>query len=95
MSNGGAAAAGAAAAAVIQAIKSAGAVVRIEPRDFSRLVERQDAPLVVHAPPTMFHRSHRYMCSHKGLCFYAKSPQALTLPGKTELVRASRFWLPI
>ena len=93
MSNG--AAGAAAAAAVIQAIKSAGAVVRVEPRDFSRLVERQDAPLVVHAPPSMFHRSHRYLCGHKGLCFYTKSPQALTLPGLTELVRAKSFWLPV
>jgi len=91
MTNGSAAAA----AAVIQAIKSAGAVVRVEPRDFSRLVERQDAPLVVYAAPSLFHRSHRYLCGYKGLCFYTKSPQALALTGSTELVRAHSFWLPI
>jgi len=93
MANG--AAAGAAAAAAIQAIKAAGAVVHIEPRDFARIVERQDAPLVVHAAPSLFHRSHRYLCGHKGLCFYAKSRQPLTLPASTELVRARSFWIPI
>jgi hypothetical protein len=94
MSNGSAAGASAAAAA-IQAIKSAGAIVRVEPREFARIVERQEAPLVVHAAPGFFRRGHRYLCGYKGLCFYAKSPHALTLPGATELVRARSFWIPI
>jgi len=88
MTNGGAAAA-------IQAIKAAGAVVRIEPRDFVRLVERQDAALVVHAEPWLFRPGHRYLCGYKGLCFYAKSPTPLSFPGSTELVHARSFWIPI
>ncbi len=94
MSNGAGAGAGAGAAAM-QAIKAAGAIVRVEPRDFARLVERQDAPLVVYAAPFLFQRSHRYVVGYKGLCFFTKSPSTLTFPGSTELIRARSLWIPV
>jgi hypothetical protein len=95
MANGAAGAAAGAHHAVIQAIKAAGAVVRVDPREFTRLVERQDAPLVVYAAPHLFSRSHRYLCGYKGLCFFTKSPSTLTLPGSAELVRARSIWIPV
>ncbi len=59
--NGGAAAAAkaaVAAAAIANAIKASGAIVRVEPRDFQKIVERCEAPLVVIAPGGFFRARH-------------------------------------
>jgi hypothetical protein len=98
MSNGaavassGAAAAGAA-AATANAIKASGVIVRVEPREFIRIIEKQDAPLVVYAAAGFF-TSHRYLVSYKGLAFFTKSPEILQLPGSCELVTAKTIWIP-
>jgi hypothetical protein len=76
MSGGGAAGASgaaAAAAAIAQAIKASGAIVRVEPRDFLRIFEQQEAPLVVHATGGFFSTSYQYLTSYKGLAFFTKS----------------------
>ena len=76
----GAAAGGAAAAAIANAIKASGAIVRVEPSDLSNILRRQEAPLVIHSTEGIFGTSHRYLCSYKGLAFFAKSPERLRLP---------------
>lgn len=94
----GAAAAGASAAAagaaIAQATKASGAIVRITPSDFSRLVGRASEPLVVHAEGGFFSSVHRYLTSYKGLIFYTQSEAPLQLPGRTEVVEAQRIWIP-
>lgn len=86
--------AAAAAAAITQATKASGVIVRVEPREFCRLLERQAAPLVVHAPGGFFSRSHQYLTSYKGLAFYTKSDAPLHLVGGTELIQANKIWIP-
>ncbi len=96
MSAGGAAgaSAAAAAAAIAQAIKASGAIVRVEPRDFLSILERQEGPLVVHATGGFFNTNYQYLTSYKGLAFFTKSDVPINLPGGTELVQAKKIWIP-
>ncbi len=94
MSAGGAAGAAAAAAAIAQATKASGVIVRVEPRDFQQILERQERPLVVHATGGFFNTNYQYLTSYKGLAFFSKSETPLSLPRDTELVQAKKIWIP-
>jgi hypothetical protein len=83
-----------AAVAVMNAIRSMGVVVQVEPADFVKLVERQSEPLVVYAPPKLFAPKHEYVVSYKGLAFYTKSREELRLPGTTEIIRTKSMSVP-
>jgi len=91
---GGAAGGASAAAAIANAIKASGVLVKVEPIDFQSIVERQEAPLVVAAKGGFFGNSFRYLCSYKGLAFYAESGDPIELPGTCEVVRAKKIWIP-
>jgi len=90
--NGGAAAA--AAAAIAQAIKASGSIVKVHPVDFLAVLKRQEKPLVVRAVGGFFSTSYQYLMSYKGLAFFTKAPEPLSLPGDTELVEAEKIWIP-
>jgi hypothetical protein len=90
----GASAGASAAAAVAQAIKASGAIVRVGPEDFLRVLRRQPEPLVVHATGGFFSTSYLYLSSYKGLAFFTKSPAPLSLPGGCEVVQARKIWVP-
>lgn len=95
MSAGGAAgASGAAAAAIAQATKASGVIVRVKPRDFLRILEQQERPLVVHATGGFFNTNYQYLTSYKGLAFFSKSETPIHLPRDTELVPADKIWIP-
>ena len=89
-------AAGAAAAAIVRAIKASGVLVRVEPEEFSKLMDRAKDPLIVIAEggSGLFGRSYKYLMSYKGLTFYTKSGARLPLPGGAELVKAGSIWIP-
>jgi hypothetical protein len=86
--------AAAAAAAVAQAIKASGAIVRVEPDEFMKLVAKQRDPLVVCAVGGLLSTNYQYLFSYKGLAFYTKSPDALPLPTGAEIVTARSIWIP-
>jgi hypothetical protein len=94
MGNTAAAGAAGAAAAIAQAIKASGAIVRVEPWSFEAVLNKQEAPLVVHSYGGFLSRKHRYLSSYKGLAFYTQSPLPLALPRRSELVEAQTFWMP-
>jgi hypothetical protein len=83
-----------AAAAIAQAIKASGAIVRLEPDDFSRLVNHQDDLLVIRAQGGVFGGKFQYLTSYKGLIFYAKSREPLYISNKAEVVEARKIWIP-
>jgi hypothetical protein len=91
-SGGGAAAA--AAAAIAQAIKASGAIVRVEPGDFTKILSRTSKPLVVIAKGGLFKPSYRYLTAYKGLMFFTKFPTELMLPGDVEIIAAREIWIP-
>jgi len=84
----------AAAAAIARAIKASGTIVRLEPREFSRLLNRTDEPLVVQSQGGVFGRNFQYLTSYKGLAFYTKSNEPIYLPGSAEVVQAKKIWIP-
>jgi hypothetical protein len=83
-----------AAAAIANAIKASGVFVKVEPIDLQNIIERQEEPLVVAAKGGFFGNTYRYLCSYKGLGFYAESDTPIELPGTCELVRAKKIWIP-
>jgi hypothetical protein len=88
------AAAGAAAGAMIQAIKASGVIVRVEPGEFSKLMNRANDPLIALAEGGLFSKNHQCLMSYKGIVFFTKSGTPLPLRGGAELVTASRIWVP-
>ena len=90
-----AAASGAAAAAAIaNAIKASGVLVRLEPREFSKILNRAKDPLVVTASAGFFGGKFRYLMSYKGLAFTTVSDTPLMLPAGCELVTAGSIMIP-
>jgi hypothetical protein len=92
MSNG-AAVTGAIVAAMANAIKASGAIVRVENRDFLKILDKAENPLVVMTQKG-FLSSYKYIFSYKGLAFFTKSPQPLNLPSKAEIVLAKKIEIP-
>jgi hypothetical protein len=88
-------AAGAAAiAAVIKAIKASGVVVRIDREAFISLVNRNRDGLVVHSLGGIISTKHVYLMSYKGLAFYTRSREPISLPTTYEIVEARSVWMP-
>lgn len=86
--------AAAAAAAIAQAIKASGAIVRVEPGEFQRLMNQNAEGLVVHAPGSFFSRGHKYLMGYRGLVFHSVSPELLPIPRGVQLVEAAKIWIP-
>jgi hypothetical protein len=98
MSGGGAAAAAAggaaAAAAIAQAIKSSGAIVKLEAKEFRKILDRSEKPLVVYAEGGFWGKNYQYLTSYKGLFFFCKASEPLHLPGSVETVISDKIWIP-
>jgi len=95
MGTAGAGAAGAAAAAAIaNATKASGAIIRIEPADFQKIMAKMDTPLVVRAEGGIISKKYRYLTSYKGLIFYTTSSSELRFGGDIEMILAQKIWIP-
>ena len=90
----GATAAAAASAAIARAIKASGAIVRVEPAEFLRLVARNEAPLVVVSYGGLLKKRYKYLVSYKGFVFFTQAVEQLVLPSDCEMVGAERIWVP-
>lgn len=95
MSTASTAAATAAIAATANAIKASGAIVRVEPPDFSLILRKIDDPVIVMSKGGFMDKGFKYLTSYKGLIFYTKSKEELMLPGKYELIWAKSIWIPV
>ena len=84
----------AAAAAAAQAIKASGAIVRLEPDEFLKLLDHNAEGLVVHAEGSLFFRGHKYLMGYKGLAFYTHAREAISLPLRCQVVEAKKIWVP-
>ena len=94
MAYGGGGAVAAAYAAMAQAVKASGAIVRVEPEVFAVIAARMDKPLVVTAPGGWLSKGFQYLTSYKGLIFYTKSGNQISLPGGAEIIAAKQIWIP-
>jgi hypothetical protein len=91
---GGAAAGAAAAHAIANAIKASGAIVKVEPEEFIKVVSLGDKPLIVHAMGGMLSKHHRYITGYKGLVFFTRSEQPLDIMTRFQLVEARSISIP-
>ena len=81
-------------AAIANAIKATGVVVRLEPGEWLSILKRTESPLVVIASGGMFKTKYQYLTSYRGLAFFTKSPTALVLPGRTDVITAKSMSVP-
>jgi hypothetical protein len=86
--------AAAAAAAIAQAIKASGVLVRVEPEEFSKILNRAKDPLVVTAQGGWFGAKYQYLVSYKGLAFFTGSDTPVSLPAGCEVVTAKSINIP-
>ena len=93
MAMGGAAAA-AMAAAIANAIVASGAIVKVKPEDFQKVLAKADEPLVVCASGGVFSTKYQYLTSYKGFAFFTKSKAPLDLGLKIQTVMADKIWIP-
>lgn len=87
-------AAAGAGAAIANAIKASGVLVRVEPREFVKILAKTSNPLVVIAEGGLFSTNFQYLMSYKGLAFFTKSGEALALPADAEIVQARGINIP-
>lgn len=78
----------------MQAIKASGAIVQVEPEEFRRMLDRSESPLVVVAPGGFLGNGFRYLTSHKGLAFFTKSDEPISLPPRAEVIHAKKISVP-
>jgi len=86
--------AAAAAAALANALKASGAIVKVEPDVFQRIVGKCEEPLIVRAEGGWRTKHYKYLTSYKGLFFFTKSPAELLFPSRTEMIYAGKMWIP-
>jgi hypothetical protein len=79
---------------VAQAIKASGAIVKLEPGEFKKLLHQNAQGLVVHAPSGLFSRKHAYLMGYEGLAFFTRSAEPLSLPSTCQVVEAKKIWIP-
>jgi hypothetical protein len=89
-----AAGAAAAAAAIAKAIKASGVVVQVDPNAFQTILRKVEKPLVIYAEGGFFSTKHQYLVSHKGLAFFTKSSEPISLPPGVETIIAAKIWIP-
>lgn len=94
MTFGGAAGAAGAAAVIAEAIKASGAIVRVEPSEFAKLLERNGEALVVHAEGRFLSPRHKYLMGYRGLVFYTATAEPIGLPRGCEVIEAKKVWIP-
>lgn len=94
MSNGVVVSGAAAHAAAMNAIKSSGVLVKIEPAEFERIAAKLKEPLVVFSYGGFFSKKFSYLISYKGLAFYCKSPSKIFLPNDAEIIFSKKISIP-
>jgi len=94
MSTGGATTGALVAAAVAQAIKASGTIVKLKPDEFFKIIQKMENPLIVMAEGGVFKKNYQYLTSYRGLAFYTKTNDPISLPSKLELITAKKILIP-
>lgn len=77
------------------ALKMNGVFVKLERYDFQNLLNRNDNLAVVVYQNNFFGTTFTYVTSHKGLAFFCKTKEQLSIPGKHEIFNAASLALPL
>lgn len=82
------------AAMIANAVKASGTLVRIEPDEFVKILQRTEKPLVIYAEGGMISTNHQYLTSYKGFAFFTKADEPIGLPKGAEVIVAEKIWIP-
>jgi hypothetical protein len=77
------------------ALKMNGVFVKLDRADFQNLLNRHENLAVVVYQSKFLGTTFTYVTSHKGLAFYCKTKEPLSLPGKHEIFNAGSIALPL
>ncbi len=78
----------------ITAFRATGPIIWVGPKEFTLLVYRMEAPLVVASKSGILRTRHRYLTTYKGMFFHTSSPEPLRFGATVELVVARRIRIP-
>ena len=79
---------------IANAVKASGTVVRVEPSEFAKLLDKAESPLVIYTQGGLISTNHQYLISYKGFAFYTKSDEPIDLPKNAEVIVADKIWIP-
>ena len=82
------------AAMIANAIKASGTVVKIEPEEFAKVLNKTEKPLVIYAEGGVISTNYQYLVSYRGFAFYTKAEEQIELPKGTEVIVAEKIWIP-
>ena len=85
---------GAAAAAIANATKASGAIVKLPPQEFRKLLDKAERPLVVGARGGFMFSKYRYLFNYRGLFFTTLCAETISLPSGGEMIWAKKIWIP-
>jgi hypothetical protein len=77
------------------ASKMNGVFVKLDYKDFLKLINEKDNLLIVHSEVGIFSNQYIYLTSYKGFVFYCKHKEQLPLPGKHEKIYSNHVSLPM
>lgn len=77
------------------ALKMSGVFVKLDRSDFQNLLNRNENLAVVVYESNFFGTKFTYITSHKGLAFFCKTKEALSVPGRHEVFNAKSITLPV
>lgn len=79
---------------IANAVKASGTVVRVEPSEFAKLLDKAENPLVIYTQGGVISTNHQYLISYKGFAFYTKADDPIDLPRSAEVIIAEKIWIP-
>ncbi len=77
------------------ALRVNGAFVRLSPEDFQNLLNRSEDLIVVTSKTGIFNNTYLFLTSYKGLIFYCKNKEQISIPSKHEKLHSESITLPI
>ena len=79
---------------IAEATKASGTIVKVEPEVFAQLLAKAANPLIVYSEGGVISTNHQYLMSYKGLAFYTKADDPISLPASAEVIVAEKIWIP-
>ena len=76
------------------ALKMNGVFVKLDAKDFLKLINEKDDLLIVISETGLFTNQYLYLTSYKGFIFHCKSKEQLPLPSKHEKIWSQSVSLP-
>ncbi len=86
--------AAAAAAALANATKASGAIIKVNPENFQKIIGKSEPCVVVIAKGGIFKKHYQYITNYRGFFFYTKSSQVMSFSSGVEIVYADKIWIP-